>query len=140
MDLDGPTPEQEKETLKQEIERILDGSALPSSLSANPGKRSALQKTLNGQNYSWRGLALYIDSLSPQDQYYLLKEGFYGEQRKTIWPYLSEETDLAWEYNGHPPVDLDDDVRAWPPEQQANVLARSEEHTSELQSLRHLVC
>src|SRR5438045_3444072 len=124
MGFDGLNTEQEKEAIKQKIERILDGYALISCLSTKPDKKSALRNILHEQNYSWPGLALYIDSLSPVDQYVLLRDGFSEEQRATIWPYLSEEADLAWEYNGHPPVDLDDDVRAWPPERQADVLAR----------------
>src|SRR5437763_10923173 len=124
MDLDGSTPEQEEDALKQEIEHILDGYALTSCLSTNQDKKSDLQKTLHEQNYSWPGLALYIDSLSPQDQYYLLRDGFYGEQRKTIWPYLSEETDLAWEYKGEAPTDVDDAPRSLASERLAEDIAR----------------
>src|SRR5438045_2352837 len=139
MGFDGLNTEQEKEAIKQKIERILDGYALISCLSTKPDKKSALRNILHEQNYSWPGLALYIDSLSPVDQYVLLRDGFSEEQRATIWPYLSEEADLAWEYNGHPPVDLDDDVRAWPPERQADVLARKIKQIQDKSSLLRAV-
>src|SRR5437764_11494002 len=96
MTPNGPTPEQEKEDIKQDIKRILDGYALTDYLIMKP---DVLRKTLHEQNYSWPGLALYIDSLSPVDQYYLLIHGFSENQRKTIWPYQSDKSDLASPYN-----------------------------------------
>src|SRR5205085_12367830 len=115
MDLDGSTPEQEEEALKQESDLILYPTRRSSDLSYLSKKSDAIRKTLHEQSYSCPGLALYIDSLSPKYQYYLLRDGFSENQRKTIWPYLSEEADLAWEYNGHLPEDLDGDITSLPP-------------------------
>src|SRR5437764_7630449 len=104
MDFDGLNPEKEKKALKQEIERILDGYALTSCLSMKPDKKGVLRNILHEQNYSWGGLALYVDSLDPYGQYVLLRRVLYEEQRERIWPYLSEETDLAYEYYLKPPI------------------------------------
>ena len=132
MDVDGKiTPEEEKVAITDKIADISDGFDLMTCLimKSLKDKKKQIKEMLHKQDgYTEHGKALYINALDPSDQYYLLRYAFSEEQRKSIWPYLSEEAELAYEYPGQSPAEIAEELqrsRDW------NLSAFSDEELSQ---------